>query len=285
MLFSRPSKNTPACNPITSKEKAHSRCEQATDACFPYPIRSYPGKRLFDLLLCTVALILLGPLMLLAAVAIWVTSPGPIFYRGLRAGLAGKPFWQLKFRTMAVRHSGQAITSKADPRITPVGRVLRLLRIDELPQIFNILRGEMSWVGPRPEDLDIVRRCYTLEQLRVLSARPGLTGTVQVQSFPGLEHSIPSGADPQQYYESVILPKRLEEDLRYVEQMSFWLDMHVLVQTLYCVLFKSWPILLGKKPAVADVQSHFGQAEVEHSAGNLPERPKLPVGSKERQAA
>ena len=214
---------------------------------FPFPVRGYPGKRALDIFLSLLALLLTLPLFVLTALLIWLSSPGPIFYRGLRAGLRGKPFWQLKFRTMTLRHSGNPFTSQGDPRVTPIGRVLRLFRIDELPQIINILKGEMSWVGPRPEDYDIVVRCYSTEQLRVLSVRPGLTGTVQVKSFPGLEYMIPPEADPQRYYEEVLLPQRLEEDLRYIENMSFWGDLKILFATIYCVFVKSWSVLLKTK--------------------------------------
>ncbi len=221
--------------------------EQSPVDGFPFPTRSYRGKRALDIFLSLLALLLTLPLFLLTALLIWLSSPGPIFYRGLRAGLRGKPFWQLKFRTMTLRHSGNPFTSQGDPRVTPIGRVLRLFRIDELPQIINILKGEMSWVGPRPEDYDIVVRCYSADQLRVLSVRPGLTGTVQVNSFPGLEYMIPPGEDPQRYYEEVLLPQRLEEDLRYIENMSLWGDLKILFATLYCVLVKSWSVLLKTK--------------------------------------
>ncbi len=220
---------------------------------FPYPERDYPGKRLLDIILACLGLILLAPVMLVVAAVIWTTSPGPIFYRGLRAGLKGRPFWQLKFRTMTVCHEGRPFTSATDVRVTPVGRVLRLLRIDELPQLVNILKGEMSWVGPRPEELSVVLRCYSPEQLRVLSVRPGLTGTVQVKYFPGLEYLIPQGVDAQEYYEKILLPKRLKEDLEYVDKMSLSLDLWILCRTFYCIIFKSWGILFrgfgGEKAA------------------------------------
>ncbi|MCS7238149.1 MAG: sugar transferase [Thermoguttaceae bacterium] len=220
--------------------------DQGLSTNFPYPVRSYPGKRLLDVILAVLGLLILSPLFLLAALAVRLSSPGPIFYRGLRAGLRGRPFWQLKFRTMRVDHDRRPFTGKEDPRVTTVGRVLRLFRIDELPQLINILRGEMSWVGPRPEELSVVKRCYTREQLRVLSARPGLTGTVQVKYFPGLEFCIPPGVDPQEYYEKVLLPRRLEEDLQYVDRMSLLVDIWVLIRTLYCIFVKSWFFLLAK---------------------------------------
>jgi lipopolysaccharide/colanic/teichoic acid biosynthesis glycosyltransferase len=243
----------------SSLGEAVANDEQISGEGFPLIIRSYPGKRAFDILLSVIALILMLPLLGITAALIWAFSPGPILYRGLRAGLRGKPFWQLKFRTMTIRHSGDPFTSQADPRVTPIGKILRLFRIDELPQIINILKGEMSWVGPRPEDYEVVLRCYSPDQLRVLSARPGLTGSVQVKSFPGLEYKIPPGVDPQRYYEEVLLPQRLAEDIRYVENMSFWLDLKILCATLYCVLIKSWSVLLRTRKSATTHETIEGE--------------------------
>jgi len=207
---------------------------------FPWPPRSYPGKRLLDVLMAGGLLLLSAPLFPLVALVIKLTSPGPIFFRGRRVGQAGQEFALLKFRTMSANHSGGAITAAGDVRITPVGHVLRRLKIDELPQLLNILRGEMAIVGPRPEALEIVRAHYTHEQLRVLSAPAGLTGPLQVRVFPDISSEIPAGVDPQEYYLTTLLPARIEEDLEYVDQMSLWLDLKVIVQTAYCVLIKSW---------------------------------------------
>lgn len=250
----------------TSNHQCLAEVELFSD--FPYRVRSYPGKRLFDIVLALVGLVVLAPVFVVAAIAVRLSSRGPIFYRGLRAGLRGKPFWQLKFRTMRIDHDGRPFTGKADPRVTRVGRILRLLRIDELPQLINILRGEMSWVGPRPEELSVVRRLYTREQLRVLAARPGLTGTVQVKYFPGLEFFIPAGVDPQEYYEKVLLPLRLAEDLDYVDRMSLAVDVWVLLRTLYCVLVKSWAYLFGRSRALRPVDLPvFGRGPIAELAG------------------
>jgi len=214
---------------------------------FPHSIQIYPGKRILDLMGSIFLLAITWPVLLLAALAVKLTSRGPVFYRGVRAGLGGRPFHQLKFRTMYCHGRGRAFTGRNDPRVTPVGKILRLTRIDELPQLINVLRGEMSLVGPRPEDYSVVQRCYSREQLRVLSVRPGLTGTVQVRSFPGLEFAIPEGEDPEAYYQRVILPERLKEDLDYVDRMSLGLDVWIILQTAWCVLVRVWPYLFRRR--------------------------------------
>ncbi len=217
------------------------------DTEFPWPVHSYRGKRLFDVTVSLVCLVLFAPLILVVAAAVKLTSRGPVFYRGLRAGLQGRHFGQLKFRTMYVGKSGGGFTAKDDPRITPVGRFLRVTRLDELPQLINVLRGEMSLVGPRPEVVSVVEQYYSREQLRVLAARPGLASPVAVKYFPGIEYTIPDHADPEAYYRDVILPKRLAEDLAYVDQMSLWLDIKVLAQTAWCLAVKSWSALWGSR--------------------------------------
>ncbi|HYL77345.1 MAG TPA: sugar transferase [Bryobacteraceae bacterium] len=212
-------------------------------------LRIPPAKRALDLILCSLALILLGPMMLLAAALIKLSSPGPVFYHAMRAGYKGQPFAELKFRTMhlnADRHG--SFTAKDDPRVFPVGRFLRLFKIDEMPQILNILRGEMSIVGPRPEDTDTVEKCYSAEQRRVLDVAPGLTGFPQVRFFPELSMIDPGGMDPQEHYRRAILPMRLEMDLEYVRRQSLWLDIYLIAYTIFLVAFKSWWVLLvGQK--------------------------------------
>jgi lipopolysaccharide/colanic/teichoic acid biosynthesis glycosyltransferase len=214
----------------------------------PIPI----AKRCTDIVLCCMALPLLGPLMLLAAVAIKLSSSGPVFYRAKRAGYKGHSFDELKFRTMCLgADTAGAFTARKDPRVFPVGTLLRLFKIDELPQIFNILRGEMSIVGPRPEACEIVDECYTPGQRRVLDVAPGLTGFPQVRFFPELSVIDTGGMDPQQHYRRVILPMRLEMDLEYVRRQSFWLDVSLILQTVGLILFKSWWILLFGSREVA----------------------------------
>lgn len=225
-------------------------------------LRIPPAKRALDLMLCSLALVLLGPLMLLAAALIKLSSPGPVFYRAVRAGYKGRPFGELKFRTMhlnADRHG--SFTAKDDPRVFPVGRFLRLFKIDEMPQILNILRGEMSIVGPRPEDTDTVEKCYSAEQRKVLDVAPGLTGFPQVRFFPELSMIDPGGMDPQEHYRRVILPMRLEMDLEYVRRQSLWLDIYLIAYTIFLIAIKSWWVLLVGQKTVSIRQSAGVRAE------------------------
>jgi lipopolysaccharide/colanic/teichoic acid biosynthesis glycosyltransferase len=130
-----------------------------------------------------------------------------------------------------------------------------LFKIDELPQIFNILRGEMSIVGPRPEDVATVERCYTAAQRQVLEAVPGLTGLVQVRYFPELSVIDPGGMDPQEHYRKVILPVRLEMDFEYIRRRSFWFDAALIIWTIYLIVFRAPLLMLGVKPKPASLPS------------------------------
>ena len=145
------------------------------------------SKRALDVALSLVLLLLTAPVMIVAAVLIKLSSSGPVFYVAPRAGWGGGTFGQYKFRTMHPgADRGGAFTANDDQRVFPVGRLLRLFKLDELPQMLNILRGEMSVVGPRPEAVETVRDYYTPQQRQVLEAPPGLTGIPQVRFFPEL---------------------------------------------------------------------------------------------------
>ena len=203
------------------------------------------SKRCMDVVLCGAALIVLSSLM--AAVALWVrcTSKGPILYRARRAGYKGEGFDLLKFRTMRLGADRDgAITEAGDSRILPLGRMVRMLRLDELPQIFNILRGEMSLVGPRPEDLDIVRNCYTPEQRAALDVLPGLSGIPQLSFLFDIGDLDPGDMDPQDHYKEIILPLRLTLDLEYIRRQSVRYDLYLLSRTFLCIAFKSWFLLV-----------------------------------------
>ena len=206
-------------------------------------------KRSTDLAMVSAALLFLGPLLLVVALLIKVSSRGPVFYVAPRMGWRGLPFGQLKFRTMHVGADRQgAFTAKQDSRVFSVGKWLRLFKIDELPQIFNILRGEMSVVGPRPEDVATVQECYTVTQRKVLEAVPGLTGLVQVRFFPELSIIDPGGMDPQEHYKQVILPIRLEMDREYIERRSFWFDASLIAQTIFLIVVRAPALALGMAP-------------------------------------
>jgi lipopolysaccharide/colanic/teichoic acid biosynthesis glycosyltransferase len=186
-------------------------------------------KRLFDLVVATCALIVLSPVFLAIALAVRLSSPGPALYRGVRVGRNGREFAILKFRSMRVtsQTTGE-ITVRRDPRITAAGRFLRASKLDELPQLWNVARGEMSLVGPRPEAQRYVAT-YTPEQREVLKVRPGLTGLTQVYFRD--EERLLGGKHPERYYQGALLPAKLEIDRFYAGHRTFWLDMKIIVLT------------------------------------------------------
>ena len=191
-------------------------------------------KRAFDLTAAVIGLLAGSPLLLLVALAVKLSSGGPALHRAVRVGRDGAPFTVLKFRTMRIGAAGPPITSSADPRITPVGRILRRLKIDELPQLVNVVRGEMSLVGPRPEDPRYVEG-YTAVQRRVLTVPPGITSPASL-AYRDEERLIAAhGGDVVTVYRDVILPAKLAIDLGYVDARSFWVDLRVLVGTLFGV--------------------------------------------------
>lgn len=214
------------------------------------------SKRLTDVILSLSALVVLSPLFLLVAIAIKLSSPGPVLYVAKRAGRNGATFGLLKFRTMGCGADRLApCTAKNDSRVFPVGRILRLFKIDELPQLINVLCGDMSIVGPRPEDWRIVRDYYTPSQRAVLDVPPGLTGIPQVKFFPEIFWAFDSnGMDPQDYYYTHILPMRLNLDLEYVRKQSFWLDLGLILKTLYLILCRSWRAAAAT-PRLADASA------------------------------
>lgn len=202
------------------------------------------AKRLFDTLFSIAALLVTWPLILIGALAIVWTSPGPAFYRARRAGLGGRPYAMFKLRTMRAGSDApdRRVTAGEDDRVTPVGRVLRRFQIDELPQFWNVLRGEMSVVGPRAEDWEIVRQHYTPEQRRTLDVRPGIVSPADITWYPNLTYHDPPppGISAQEYYLQRHMPLQLTACLRYMEEMSLILDLKVIAQTAYCVLVQSW---------------------------------------------
>jgi lipopolysaccharide/colanic/teichoic acid biosynthesis glycosyltransferase len=191
-----------------------------------------PVKRALDVVLCLASLPVTLPVAALVAVAVKVTSPGPVLYRATRVGRDMRPFALLKFRTMHVGAGGPGITRSGDSRITPVGRWLRASKLDELPQVLNVLRGEMSIVGPRPEDPRYVAT-YTHDQRQVLAVRPGMTSLAFLrfgheQEF--IERAQP--ADVEAFYLSEILPEKLDIELQYVRNWTVLGDVRILARTL-----------------------------------------------------
>jgi lipopolysaccharide/colanic/teichoic acid biosynthesis glycosyltransferase len=191
-------------------------------------------KRTVDLLIASIGLIVLLPVLLVVALLIKLDSTGPVFFRQSRIGLNEKSFRIFKFRSMVsgAYKMGSRLTTKRDPRVTRVGQILRWFKIDELPQLINVLKGEMSLIGPRPEDPYFVRY-YSAAQRRVLTVRPGMVGPSQILGRDELE-SYPEGLkDTEAYYAEHILPEKLGRDLEYVEHASFLGDMSLLARGIW----------------------------------------------------
>jgi lipopolysaccharide/colanic/teichoic acid biosynthesis glycosyltransferase len=196
------------------------------------------AKRTLDLVLSAVALVAAIPLLAVVAVAIRLSSPGPVFYRATRVGRGGRPFTMYKLRTMHVNQTvagekiaTSAITAKDDPRVFPVGSLLRQTKIDELPQLFNVLRGDMSLVGPRPEDPRFVAKNYTPADMATLDVRPGLTSPGSVWYYTSAEEGLTSD-DPERHYVERVLPLKLALDLVYVREVSWRYDLALIGRTL-----------------------------------------------------
>lgn len=188
-------------------------------------------KRLFDIFASLAGLIILSPVLITLALIVKTTSEGPIFYRANRAGQYGKPFKLYKFRSMVINADkiGPGVTGASDPRITPIGRFLRKTKLDELPQLVNVLRGEMSIVGPRPEDPRYVAY-YTEDQRRVLDVRPGITSPASVAYRN--EEAMLVGDNWEKHYIEQIMPAKLAVDLKYAQNASIWQDIKIVFETL-----------------------------------------------------
>ena len=198
------------------------------------------GKRLFDIVLSTAALGAVSPLFLLTALAIRLQANGPIFYRGSRVGKDGKMFRIFKFRTMVANAEqlGGSCTADDDPRVTRLGRLLRRCKLDEIPQFLNVLAGDMSLVGPRPE-VKKYTDMYRGEEKRILRLRPGITDWASIWNSD--EGGVLKGAaDPEKAYEELLRPTKIRLQLRYVEEQSVFIDAKILVYTLIRLCNRSW---------------------------------------------
>jgi lipopolysaccharide/colanic/teichoic acid biosynthesis glycosyltransferase len=192
-------------------------------------------KRGFDVIVSGALLLLLAPLVAALALLVVTSSRGPALHRAARVGRGGHEFTMYKFRTMraGAASAGPAITGRDDPRITSFGRALRSTRLDELPQLWNVLRGDMSLVGPRPEDPRFVAN-YSPADLEVLSVRPGITGSTQL-AHRDEEQRLPAD-DPEAAYVRDILPRKIAMDLAYVRGRSFVGDVLILIRTVGAAL-------------------------------------------------
>ena len=192
-------------------------------------------KRLFDLLASATGLLLLAPLLL--AIALWIRldSPGPVFFRQERVGLRGQPFRIFKFRSMRADNAGPQITVGADDRITRSGRFIRAYKLDELPQLLNVLLGDMSIVGPRPEVPRYVALYPADVRDEVLSVRPGMTDWASVQ-YRSESALLAQSPDPERTYVETVLPAKLALCQQYVRERSLLLDLKIIAMTLGILL-------------------------------------------------
>jgi lipopolysaccharide/colanic/teichoic acid biosynthesis glycosyltransferase len=190
-------------------------------------------KRSLDVVLAALALILASPILMLAAIGIRLSSPGPILYRAHLIGRDGRAFTMYKLRTMHVDHGGfdSVITAARDPRVFRFGAWLRRVKIDELPQLLNILRGDMSIVGPRPENPRFVERYYRAEHRALLRVRPGLTSPGTLYDYTHGEDLVGS-IDPEYAYVERLLPIRLAMDQLYVQRASLGYDAALVARTV-----------------------------------------------------
>ncbi|QDS99801.1 sugar transferase [Adhaeretor mobilis] len=200
------------------------------------------GKRAFDLFVVLLGLVVVAPVLIAIALLVKATSQGPVFYRGVRTGRHGKSFRIWKFRSMVAdgEQRGGTTTGKNDPRITRVGSFLRKYKLDELPQLFNVLAGEMSFVGPRPEVPEYTE-AYTSEEQRILSVRPGITDWSSIE-FNDLQQHVGED-DPDRVFREQILSLKNELRLKYVDEQSWGIDLAILAKTA---------TVLAKKPFKRD---------------------------------
>ena len=191
-------------------------------------------KRAFDVVCSALGLLVLSPVLLICALLVGLTSPGGILFRQERIGKDGVPFTLYKFRSMRKDNAGLKITTSGDSRVTPVGKVLRRTKLDELPQLFNVLKGDMSFVGPRPEVREYTD-LYDEEQRQVLLVRPGITGLASIR-FRNENELLDESDDPNRTYIEEVMPQKLALDLEYIPHASVFYDIRLILETLVTVV-------------------------------------------------
>jgi len=192
-------------------------------------------RRIIDIVVSAFVLLVFSPVFLIIAIAIRLDSPGSVIYRGWRVGKGGRGFQMFKFRSMIAEAVGPAISSRDDARITRVGRFLRATKLDEFPQFWNLLRGDMTLIGPRPETPEIVG-LYTPEQLQVLSVKPGLTGPSQISCSVDDSMAVHGGDTAEQFYVQNVLGRRLAMDADYLRNRNAVKDLALVGRTLGLIL-------------------------------------------------
>jgi len=191
-------------------------------------------KRIFDIIFSLAGLILLLPVFILVTLIIKITMPGPVFFRQTRIGYNAQPFTIYKLRSMRVNTSNVSITLSNDERITPFGRFLRQTKVDELPQLFNIIKGDMSVVGPRPDVPGYSDKLSGEDQL-IWTVKPGLTGLDSL-TYPDEQIILDKQEDPQQYYDEVLWPAKVAINVEYVKNHTMMLDFKIIFRTI----FRKW---------------------------------------------
>jgi lipopolysaccharide/colanic/teichoic acid biosynthesis glycosyltransferase len=187
-------------------------------------------KRIFDFITSLTGIILFSPVLLFLAVLIKLKMPGPIFFTQKRVGQHGNFFTMIKFRTMSVNHGGNSISIKGESRITPLGAVLRKYKIDELPGLWNVIKGEMSLVGPRPDVPGYADKLEG-EDRKILQLKPGITGPASMK-YSNEEEILVEQNDPVKYNNEVIYPDKVRINLEYLTHHTFWLDVKIIVYTV-----------------------------------------------------
>ena len=219
------------------------------------------AKRVFDMTVAGLGLAVASPVLLGLAAAIKLEDGGPVFYRGERVGLHGETFRIFKFRSMVVNAEklGASSTSDADSRVTRVGRIIRKFKLDELSQLLNVVNGDMSLVGPRPE----VRRftdMYTDEEKKILDLRPGITDWASIWNTDEGGVIARSGiADADEAYEKLLRPTKLKLQLKYLEERNLLIDLQILIRTVLAVLDKNHDVSDIAPPPLSDAA--LGQEE------------------------
>lgn len=191
-------------------------------------------KRAFDIVCAALGLLVLSPVLLMCALLVGLTSPGGVLFRQERMGRDGVPFTIYKFRSMRKDNAGLKISTSSDSRITPVGRVLRKTKLDELPQLWNVLKGDMSFVGPRPEVREYTD-LYTDEQRQVLLLRPGITGLASIR-YRNENDLLSASTDPNRTYIEEVMPAKLALDLEYIPRACVSYDVRLILETLVTVV-------------------------------------------------
>jgi len=212
-------------------------------------------KRQFDVVMALCGLMLFAPIMLVVASWIRITSPGPVLFSQIRIVRYGRPFRLYKFRSMVIDADryGSSVTTGRDPRITTVGRILRKTKLDELPQLWNVLRGDMSFVGPRPDVAEIIET-YTPQMRHILDVRPGITSIASLH-LRHEEDLLSLAIDPDTFYVTTVVPAKVELAMEHVRRNSFLFDLTILLQTVWAVV-AGRSAQIAEHPVIANLRQH-----------------------------